>query len=352
MTVRRHIQSLAGLIFALAVVVGCDREPTDPFEAYLWHFEQKTERLFDHLANADEIVRDEAMATGDSFLVTEEVEVYRYIYIPSAAQEVLAHLSDPPRALILALEDEPADPEWIARFEASVADAQRTLAERIERFKATMPADPPVPEQDGPVGDLFIGACGPGQIYSGSDACNLGKYAYDDEGALFFYIQHDRRLHQLMIEHVLEVDVQEWVRLAEAASRFDEIWYCDNISEDTETGEREYWFANLTIAPAEGEERSWYLRQRFGWDWSPGFGGDASIDGGRLTLSGEDGYEAEYEYRADLLSEGQLIRTSTRGTVTSMSSCCPRQHCAEIEECEVAADLPLCVKPGSDVDVW
>ena len=219
MQARARVAGISALLTALVLVAGCDREPEDPFDAYLWQFDRKVNELIDHLSNPDELVKREGAAVTDRGMVTEDVELYRFMLAGEAAKEVASHLSTAPMAMLLVLAEQPADPAWVARFDRSVAAARERLAASIQSFKASMPEDPARPDQDGPVGELLIGACKPGGIYSASPACKLGTYGYDEQGKLFFYVRNNRQIQQLMVERVVDLDVNSWVSEVEAMAQ-------------------------------------------------------------------------------------------------------------------------------------
>lgn len=344
MTSRQYTRYVPGLLVSLVLLSACDSEPSDPLEAYLWQFERKTGALFDHLEHADEQITLDAAAATDQGILNEDVEVYRFRLVPSAAAEVITHLAAPPRALILALGDQPPDPDWVARFERAVANARATLKDRIASFKASMPTDPASPFQDGPVGQLIVGACARGGAFSASDGCKVNTYAYDEQGALYFYVWRNRQLQRLMIEQILDLDAGELIRSLQAVSRYEGLWYCNNVYDDPDAGKHNEWLSTLTVTRTGENQLGWRMREQFNGMWSDGYGGDADTEANQLVLRGDEGYEARYGYVTDLLSEGQLIRDDNQQRTTSMSVCCPTRHCAEFPACSssLKAGRPYC----------
>lgn len=318
---------MAGVCF----LSGCEREPSDPLEAYLWQFESKTQALFDHLANADELIQIDAAALGDAGMLEEEVEVYRYMQVAPAAGEVITHLATPPRSLILALDGKPADPVWVERLAQSITNARATLHEHIKAFKTDMPADPTSPDQDGPVGSMLIGACQSGGVFSGSQPCKVHRYAYDDEGQLFFFVWRNRQLQKLMIEQILDIDMQDWVRTLQATSKYETVWFCNNLWENADTGEQQKWSSRLYIQRDSDDELSWLMRNEHRGQSPQARRGQARFDHNQLVLQEEGGYENKLQYTNDVLAEGQLVRLTTRERIRSMASCCPQRYCSDAE---------------------
>ena len=165
---------------------GCDQEPDDPFDRYIWQFERKVQVLLDHLNEPDDIVETEGTVLSDRGLLKQKVKHYRYMLIPGAAEEVIQQFTSVPEPLLLAMREHPVDP--------------------------------PVVEQETAVGNLLIDGCGRGGIYSNSSGCRQGRYGYDEDGKLFFYVWH-RQLQQLMLEQILDLDIKDWVHSVEAAGK-------------------------------------------------------------------------------------------------------------------------------------
>lgn len=325
-----RIHSVWLTVVAVLLLSACSREPRDPFEAYLWQFEQLTAEMFEHFDKAHKVVRLDAAAATDVGLYTEDVDVYRFMLIPPAAKKVITHLAFPPRSMVLALDDGSVDPDWALRFSNAIENARTTLDKRIASFKARMPEDSINPDQDGPLGELMFGQCKRGGIYSYSDGCKIGRYAFDDNGSLFFYVQHNRKLQQLMIEEILDIDAADWIEKLKATSRFEATWYCDSRYHNEESGERKEWFSNLTVYRTDDDRLRWRDRTYHNGQWFNDEGGGVRIESSSMFIFDDRNTgEVEYQYTTDRLAEGQLARDSSRQGITSTSTCCPDRSCAE-----------------------
>ena len=204
--------SATAILLAIAcLTAGCSSEPSEPREAYLWQLDQKIQTLLAHLASPDDVVTVDAAALSDMGILSDSARVYRFMQVPSAAEAVIEHIALPPLPAIQAIAQRPEGSDWAARFEAAIVNGRQQLAEHVERFKAAMPENPESLEQDSAIGELLIGGCERGSIYSASEACPQNQYRLSEDGDLFFYVWRNRQMQQLMVERILDIDVQDWL---------------------------------------------------------------------------------------------------------------------------------------------
>jgi len=199
-------------IAVLLVCTGCEREPEDPLQAFLYQLDKKAETLFEHMENADKIMRGEFTAGT----VSQDTKFYRYKAVGPAAMDVYNHFASPTMVFYLALTTrESIDPEWTARLKATVAAAQTQLEEQVKAFRKRMPREAREPKQDTELGSAFSGGlCGRGSLYGMSDICLRGKYGYDDEDRLYFHVKGG----QLHIEGLFDIDIDHWINSMRGAS--------------------------------------------------------------------------------------------------------------------------------------
>ena len=203
---RLHVQFL--ILAAAVVVCGCEREPDDPLDRFVFQFEEKTETLFDHLANADEVLESDRTIYMDGRLSTTTSEYYRYMHIGPAAVDVIEHFDSLSVAFYLAIvQSDEIDPEWVAELKSAVNAAQVELAERVDTFRHDMPRRPRMPGQPDDVTAALSFPCSPGGALSLSEGCRIGRYGYDDSDRLYFELPDGR----LWIENLLDIDIDMWL---------------------------------------------------------------------------------------------------------------------------------------------
>ncbi len=199
------------LVVALAVsllMVSCDREPEDPYDRFIYQFEQKADVLLDHLRNADEVMDGESTFFTDGRQASAKVDYYRYKHIAPAAIDLFEHFAKPNMAFYLSLSHaEQLDPDWVNRLKASYERASDELALEVERFRKDMPRRPPTPEQSSELGDSIASAFGPGGIYGASPSARIGTYMYDDDDVLWFYVEGGR----IQLDKLLSLDIDDWL---------------------------------------------------------------------------------------------------------------------------------------------
>lgn len=202
---------LRAYVMVLAATVsfyGCEREPEDPLDRFIYQFERKSETVLDHLANADEVLEGDRIIYADGRQSVSTAKYYRYMHIGPAAVDVYEHFASPSVVFYLTLvQTDEVDPEWVADLNLAVDTARTELAKRVEEFRRDMPRRPPSP---GELDETLLPLehpCSPGSIMSLSEGCRIGRYGYDDSDRLYFELKEGR----IAIENLFDVDIDLWL---------------------------------------------------------------------------------------------------------------------------------------------
>ena len=215
--VRLLVQIL--MLSAAISIYGCEREPEDPFDRFIYQFEEKAETLLDHLANADEIMESERTIYMDGRQSSSTAEYYRYMHIGPAAMDAYEHFASPSVVFYLALvQIDEVDPEWVAELKFAVDTARVELANNVGAFRREMPRRARAPDQSDDVESFLDHPCNPGNILSHSEGCRIGRYGYDDSDRLYFEVRDGR----IGIENLFDVDIDLWLTTVREAQTNDQ----------------------------------------------------------------------------------------------------------------------------------
>ena len=200
---------LSATCFALiALMASCDQEPEDPLDRFIYQFEEKTDVLFEHMANADEVMDGEAAFAAGGGMASTDIAYYRYKHIGPAAVDVFEHFTNPEMVFYLHVTSaKTLDPEWIAELKEAYAQANDKLTQHIEQFREELPRHPMTPPQSSDLGRSYSSVFRPGGVYGANPMAKVGFYEYDDEDVLWFHVKGGK----IQLDKLLSLDLDDWL---------------------------------------------------------------------------------------------------------------------------------------------